>query len=450
MAAGIFARTLLIISTVMLVLTSCSNYTHLKLEGGMPEPIVEIVVWDKPFAGSAEKPYYERMFQEFEQKYPDIRVIHMEAAFQKEREQFMTAVAGGEQPDLYNAAFPDMESYIDQGIPADITELWSNYPDSTKYSPVAMAASEQEGQIYGIPNFMYVTVLAYNKRIFEDNGIDPKEAFRNWDTFAAAAEQVTERSGNPYGYAILGTEWADWFYEYYVWQAGGDLTSKNQDGTVQLTFNSDAAVQALSYYQDLRFRDGVTQLNTLQSLDDNKKDFYAGRAATMIVASNWFGEMRESGFNMDEIGVAMFPAGPAGVSLAQVGGGIWILNPQATEEKQRAAFTYATFMTSKYAQDELLRFQMEQGMLPNLLSVRVDIDPMAYAEGMPEELVDNIQKASEESRLEYYLKSRLSPYVSAAVQEVLLNEDASPYDALTRAQEKAQREVIDPYNIEFQ
>ncbi|KAF4323111.1 hypothetical protein G195_003899 [Phytophthora kernoviae 00238/432] len=402
-------------------LTACSEDNYLMLEGGIPDPVFEIVVWDKPFAGSAEKPYYERMFQEFEQAYPHIRVIHMEAAFQKEREQFMTAVAGGEQPDLYNAAFPDMESYIDQGIPADITGMWTQYPDT----------------------------LAYNKRIFEENGINQGEAFLNWDSFAAAAEQVTDHSRNQYGYTILGTEWADWFYEYYVWQAGGDLTSKNPDGTVQLTFNSNAAVQALSYYQDLKFRHGVTQPNTLQSLDDNKKDFYAGRAATMFVASNWFGEMLESGVDMDDIGVTTFPEGPAGLSLAQVGGGIWILNPNASEEKQRAAFTYATFMTSKYALDEMLRFQKEHGMLPNLLSVREDVDPIAYADGMPEKLVRSIQRAAEESRLEYFLKSRLSPYVSAAVQEVLLNEYTKPYDALTRAQEKAQREVIDAYNMEF-
>jgi multiple sugar transport system substrate-binding protein len=452
MVAGIVTRATLAAVAVLcfiLSLTACSGNNHLKLEDGLTDPVVEIVVWDKPFAGSAEKPYYDRMFQEFEQTYPHIRVIHMEAAFQKEREQFMTAVAGGEQPDLYNAAFPDMESYIDQGIPADITKMWAQYPDSAHYSSIAMATTEKDGRIYGIPNFMYVTALAYNKRIFEENGINPEEAFLNWDSFAAAAEQVTDRSSNQYGYTILGTEWADWFYEYYVWQAGGDLTSKNPDGTVQLTFNSNAAVQALSYYQDLKFRYGVTQPNTLQSLDDNKKDFYAGRAATMIATSNWFGEMLESGVDMDDVGVTTFPKGPAGVSLAQVGGGIWILNPNASEEKQQAAFTYATFMTSKYALEEMLRFQKEQGMLPNLLSVREDVDPIAYAEGMPEELVRSIQRAAEESRLEYFLKSRLSPYVSTAVQEVLLNEGTKPYDALTRAQENAQREVIDAYNREF-
>ncbi|MBO2942380.1 extracellular solute-binding protein [Paenibacillus sp. F411] len=446
MKKGSVLKKMLLLTLALPLLASCTGSKPLKLEGGVTEQVVEIVVWDKPFAGSADKPYYDLMFQEFERLYPHIRVIHMEAAYQKEREQFMTAVAGGEQPDLYNAAFPDMETYIDQGIPADITELWEAYPDRIHYSPIAMDTASQRGRVYGIPNLMYVTALAYNKRIFQEQQLQPEEVLQDWDTFAKAARDLKDASKDRYGYAILGTEWADWFYEYYVWQAGGDLTRRHADGSVELTFNSEAAVRALEYYQDLRFQYDAIQPDVLQSLDDSKKDFYFGRAATMIVASNWFGEMRESGVHLEDIGIAMFPAGPAGVSLSQVGGGIWIFNPKASKEKQQAAFTYATFMTSKYAHEEMLRFQQEQGKLPNLLSYRDDVNPAIYAEGMPGELVRSIQQAAEQSRLEYFLKSRLSPYVSKAVQEALLREEADPYELLTRAQEQAEKEVVQQYN----
>lgn len=126
-----------------------------------------------------------------------------------------------------------------------------------------------------------------------------------------------------------------------------------------------------------------------------------------------------------------------------------MLNPNASEEKRRAAFTYATFFTSKYAVEELLKFQKENGIMPNLLSVRMDVDPSSYVEGMPAALIHNIQKAVDESRLEYFLKSRLSPYVSKAVQEVLLDEETDPFEVLDKAQELAQREVVDPYNSEI-
>ncbi|MFE0398628.1 extracellular solute-binding protein [Paenibacillus lactis] len=431
------------------LLTACSKQETLHLKGDSSQQVVEIVVWDKPFSGQADKPYFDRMFKEFEKLYPNIRVIHLEAAYEKEREQFMTAVAGGEQPDLFNAAFPDMESYIDQGIPADITEMWEAYEDKDQFSSIAMSVATKDNRVYGIPNFMYVTSLLYNKRIFEEQGLNPDEAFRDWEAFALAAQTVTDRKDDRYGYAILGTEWADWFFEYYVWQAGGDLTSKNDDGTVELTFTSEAAVKALQYYKDLRFRYMATQPNVLQSLDDNKKDFYAGRAATMITTSNWFGEMIAAGLNMDDIGATMLPAGPSGDSLAQIGGGIWILNPNASEEKQKAAFIYATFIMSKYAVEQLLLFQKDNSSMPNLLSVRTDVDPFSYVEEMPEHLIHTIQDAVGESRLEYFLKARLSPYVAKAVQQVLLDEEADPFEVLSEAQELAQREVVDPYNSEI-
>lgn len=77
---------------------------------------------------------------------------------------------------------------------------------------------------------MYVTGLLYNKKMLQEANIDAKEAFKDWDSFAEAAQKLTDPSENQYGYAILGMDWADWFFEYYAWQAGGDLTEKQEDG----------------------------------------------------------------------------------------------------------------------------------------------------------------------------------------------------------------------------
>ncbi|OUS75695.1 ABC transporter substrate-binding protein [Paenibacillus sp. MY03] len=412
------------------------------------DEVVEIVSWDMPQDGDPAKPYWEQVFKDFAEKYPNIKVEHVMQTLTKEREQFMTAVVGGEQPDLYANAFPDMESYIDQGIAADITELWNNYAEKDMFLPSATQAATRDGKIYGIPNFMYVTGLAYNKQMFADAGLDEKEALKDWESFGEAAQKLTDASKNQYGYALLGMDWADWFFEYYVWQAGGDLTEQQEDGSAKLTFTSEPAVKALQYYQDLKFKYKATQKNVVQSLDENTNDFYQGRAASMIAASNWFGGMVSSGMDIENIGFSALPPGPGGTSPAQVGGAVWIFNPKATPEKQQAAFTYATYLMSKEVQDGLLQYQMDNGIFPNLLNVRSDVDASQFVEGMPQELIENVQAAAGEGRLEYFLKARLSPYVVKAVQEVLLDEKADPMAVMQKAQGLAQREVVDKYNQE--
>lgn len=410
---------------------------------------VEITIWDKPHADDVTKPFIESQFAAFEAKYPNIKVTHVEPTKEKEREQFMTAVAGGKQPDAYRSAYPDMESYVKQGIAADITELWQANPDKGNYLPSSLNAATSNNKVYGVPNEMYVTGLLYNKKLFNEAKIDPAAALKDWNSFGEAAQKLTDPAKGQYGFAILGMDWADWHFEYYVWQAGGDLTEKQADGTAKLTLTSDATVKALQYYKDLKYKYKATQKNVVQSYDDNNKDFYTGHAAAMVGASDSFRSLLPKAMDINDIGFSALPAGPSGQSPAQVGGNYWIVNPKASKEKQQAAFTYASFFTSKEYQEKYLQFLRDNGIFPNLLTVRTDVDITKYVQGLPNDIVTNVQTAAKNTHLEYFLKSRLSPYVVKSIQKVLLDEKADPLTELKDAQELAQKEVIDKYNSEI-
>lgn len=69
--------------------------------------------------------------------------------------------------------------------------------------------------------------------------------------------------------------------------------------TVKLTFTSEPVLQALQYYKDIKWKYKVTQKNVVQSLDDNQKDFYTGRAATMISGSDWLGGLLSKGMDLE-------------------------------------------------------------------------------------------------------------------------------------------------------
>ncbi|MDF2925510.1 MAG: transporter substrate-binding protein [Paenibacillaceae bacterium] len=412
---------------------------------------VEITVWDKPKPDEPRKAHIEEIWAGFSAKYPHITVKHeTPPTGTSDRQVFMTAMAGGTGPDAYQYAhFPIIQDWIKAGYALDLTKYWNDFADKGKYIPSSLEQATKDGKVYGLPYKMYTVGLIYNKKLYQGAGLDPSKPPANWDEFADYGKKLTDPAKKQYGFALLGMEWADWHFEYYVWQAGGDLTTKNADGTIKLEFTSEPVVKALQYWRDLKWKHKVVQSNVVQNIDDNNKDFFQGRAAMMLGASDSFGGFAKNGVDLNDVGFAPLPVGPSGKAPSQVGGEYWILNPKSSKEKQDAAWLYITYLTSKEVQDSDIKYLYDNGIMPNLLSVRSDVNPLQGAKNVPADLISGVQKAAQSVHLEYALKERLSPYIVKAIQKVLLSENADIAAELKAAQETAQREIVDPYNAEI-
>ena len=411
------------------------------------EPIVEITVWDLPAPDDAGKPFMEAQFARFEELHPNIKVRHVESYQTNVRDKFLTAVAGGEAPDVMEQPFPDMQLYMQKGFAADITDLIGHSPDKDRFIDGAFDLATKDGKIYGIPSFMYTTGLLYNKKLFKNAGIANPPA--TWDEFAEVAKKSQEKNPGTFGFDILGMDWADWHFEYYVWQAGGDLTELQPDGTVKLLFTSDAAIKALRYYKDLKWKHQITQKNVVQDYNENVKDFYTGRSAMILGSSDSFWNFTKQGMNPEDIGFAPFPAGPSGRAPSQVGGNFWMINAKSSPEEREAAFEYAMYFMSLEYLEAWAQFFVDNGTGVNPISVLKDFDVSKYAKEFPEEYVGAVQDTLKDRRLEYFLKSSLSSYLVTPIQNVLLNPDADPEAEMRAAEELAQKEIVDPYNAEI-
>ncbi|MEK0314601.1 extracellular solute-binding protein [Cohnella sp. 56] len=407
------------------------------------DPVVEITAWDLQPADSPIKALKDAQFEAFEKLHPNIKVTHIDNSQSNGREKFLTAVAGGEGPDISEPAFPDMQVYIQKGIAADITDLINSSPEKDRFIDGSFDLATKNGKIYGIPDYMYSTGLLYNKKLFKNAGIDHPPA--TWEEFATTAQTLQEKNPGTVGFDILGMDWADWHFEYYVWQAGGDLTELQPDGTVKLQFTSEASVKALQYYKDLKWKYKVTQKNVVQDYPENQKDFYTGHSA-MILGGSSISDFTGKGMDPNDIGFAPFPVGPSGKAPSQVGGAFYMVNAKSSPEKQKAAFIYAMFFMSKEQQEYFAQFYQDNGLGLNPLTVVKDLDVTKYIKDVPADFVAAVQKAAADPHLEYYLKSSLSSYLVKPIQKILLDPNADPASELQKAQVLAQKEVIDKYN----
>lgn len=99
---------------------------------------------------------------------------------------FQALIAAGNQPDLIITSFgPQLGTLAEQGAAVVLEDL----PGAQELFDRLEPASVQQlyGHNYYVPVGADVTLMIYNKALFEEAGLDPENPPATWDEFLAAA-----------------------------------------------------------------------------------------------------------------------------------------------------------------------------------------------------------------------------------------------------------------------
>ncbi len=311
--------------------------TEAPTEGKEP---VELTLWTT--SRNSDEFTAERQ-AEFEATHPWIK-LNLVVKEGDPGNEFYQAVAAGTAPDCINGSFTMMDKYISAGIVAPLNEYLDKWDETEQLDKSYLDMFKRDGNYYGIPYQVMPMLFAYNKALFEAAGVT--EAPKTWDEALEAAKKVNSGDGQVAGYATLAAEWTEWFFQYYVWQAGGDLTKQNEDGTVELTFTDPAVIEAAKYYQKLS-AEGVLPSDRTLKFGDLLDNFARGKIGMMPFAVDWVIDVANKGMDLDDLGLILPPAGPSGKSATAIAGDCWVINANTSKEKQDAAWEYISFITSK-------------------------------------------------------------------------------------------------------
>ncbi len=267
---------------------------------------------------------------------------------------------------------------------------------------------------------------------------------KTWDEALEDAKKINTGDGQVAGYATLAAEWTEWFFQYYVWQAGGDLTKENEDGTVELTFTDPAVIEAAKYYQKLA-AEGVLPSDRGLKFGDLLDNFARGKIGMMPFAVDWVIDVANKGMDLDDLGLILPPAGPSGKTATAIAGDCWVINANTSKEKQDAAWEYISFMTSKEERSLYYENLASKGAIAPVTIPRTDMSITDFAE-MPEEWAPILSAVGEIGRLEFYGKADFGSYVDRAVQKVLTNSSADPEKEFADVQAQAEQEVLADFN----
>lgn len=358
--------------------------------------------------------------------------------------EFYQAVAAGNAPDLVSTSFTMMDSYITAGILEPLnsyTENWEQWGQVTKeYADMFTV----DGNIYGLPERVAPMLFAYNKALFKEAGIDNPPA--TWAEAIEYAKLINNPDNQITGYATLTAEWTEWFFQYYVWQAGGDLTKQNDDGTAELTFTDPAVIQAAEYYQQLRW-DGVLQSDLTLKFGDLVSNFGLGKIGMMPFAGDWVSEAVAKGIDPDDIGLCLPPAGPSGEQTTAIGGSCWVINAKTDQAKKDAAWEYISFYSSKEYLTSYFENLASKGASNPVIIPRDDIEITDFYD-FPEEYSAVLESVKTVGRLEFYGKANFGSYIDRAVQKILVEPNSDPEKEFQDAQTLCEEEALADFNEE--
>ncbi len=177
----------------------------------------------------------------FTQSYPNVELQFSEGGF--DAQQFLTAIASGNPPDLVRMDSQTLGTYAASGQLMPLTDCIADI-DWSQYRPVVADQMKLDGVIYGIPEFFNTLQLIINTKAVSDAGLTLDDiSTTDWTKLADLNTKMTVGNGNSLTRMGFDSKLPE-FLPLWAKANGADMLSA--DGkTAQL--NDPKVVEALQF-----------------------------------------------------------------------------------------------------------------------------------------------------------------------------------------------------------
>jgi len=271
--------------------------------------------------------------------------------------------------DTYAVRLSDARALIEGGYAADITDYVKDTPYPAVYHPALLTlAQDAYGKIYGLPHAANGMGLMYNRRLFEEAGLDPEKPPQTWGEVREVARQIQARLEGVDGFNIRNEDALGGWMSVALMVTFGGETVQSVDGEWVAVYNNNAMVAALQFMHDLRWQDNATTPDIATWGNYALVlDFGAGKTAMTIASADTLSWMIRNldDLPIDEIGFGRMPNGGANATLGT--GSVWLYNPASPPDVLAAALDFNLWREFDLAAFEhAVQLQAEHGELVGL------------------------------------------------------------------------------------
>lgn len=279
----------------------------------------------------------------------------------------------GTLPDIITFDAPNCASYAKSRLLYDISSL---VPQDVQQDFLSL--NKFDGKLYGLPIQESSAGFYYNKKIFQEAGINVSsytvENPWTFDQFKQVCAQIKTTGKTAVDMRLTKTEdeTATYLLYPFIYAAGGSFTS--EDGyTATGYFNSPATQSGFQFLKDL-----VNEGYTSYSIEDT--DFFTGKVG-MYLSSGWTipdidNKYRDTFASRDDWGLLPYPQGTAKASAT----GSWCFGITNNNHSDKsAAKELLLWLTSTESADAI-------STATGMIAARKSVDKN-YAAGSPEDVL---------------------------------------------------------------
>ncbi len=305
---------------------------------------VEIEYWQYVF--DARIKAMNELIKRFEAANPGIKVKHTTFPYADYQTKIAAAVPAGQGPDVVQLYYGWLDNFVGakfiQPLPRD---AFPHDAIEKEFYPIVQTM-KRDGEYYGLPTAVRTLALFYNKKLFQEAGLDPNKPPQTLDEYLEAAKKTVKRdaAGNMLSAgAVIDMPGQDlhWWREVLLRQMGGKPYS---DDSKSVAYDSEAGAKALNWYADLQ---RVHKVGQAGFMDEGQAAFRAGRAAMTVDGSFRLGAF--GGIKNFEWGVAELPASADGKRSNFASYWVNAITAKPTGAKLEAAKKFMAFTTSPEA-----------------------------------------------------------------------------------------------------
>ena len=147
------------------------------------------------------------------------------------------SMAGESAPDALYVYQRSIQKYIEQGFLYPLDEYLGNEWRRDRLFRKLLPGVTGNGRIYGVPALVAVHALLYRKDLFQQAGLNPDQPPRTWEELLDYARRLTRPERGQHGLILPGGGGAGWRFSDFVWQAGGDIVRRQEDGSYSLALD---------------------------------------------------------------------------------------------------------------------------------------------------------------------------------------------------------------------
>lgn len=326
-----------------------------------------LTVWIMEGTNPDATPFFDKVKSDFKAQTGaevDIQFVPWANAHDK----FVSAVGGGETPDVAEVGTTWTPEFADAGILADLSGRVQNKDDLVDS---LVTAGELDGKLYGMPWYAGVRSIVYRTDVFEELGIEPPT---NWDELQEAALKIKAAKPDMIPFPVAGD--SAFGMMPFIWGAGGTIAEQDGD-TWKSKLDSAEAREGLTFYTDLALKHGLSSPAATTWKETNLRDeFVAGKVA-MMISGSWTPKaiVQKAPTLEGKIGAFPIPGKDDGMSPSFVGGSHLAVFEQSKE--QELSWKFVEMMTKdQYADDWATQSSFFPGLKSLLDKAMSEDDPL--------------------------------------------------------------------------